>query len=111
MTEDTDSEFVQVATDVARRTLKGEYDLLLACRDLADLRGRLPGVSEEVMDTFVAVASEVDDLPLGRERGQWSVEALAAKDADAEIYRKRVRGAVEEALSKVLMSLGGSRSK
>ncbi len=49
------------AKEIARRVLDYGYDPLLACRDLAEFRGRLPGVADEIMDTFVGVASEVDD--------------------------------------------------
>ena len=95
------------AQEIARRTLDGGYDPLLACRDLAGLRGRLPGVADEIMNTFVGVASEVDDLPIGAEREHWSAEALRSKDIEAADYRERVKGAVEEALIGLLASLGG----
>jgi hypothetical protein len=95
------------AKDVARWVLSGAYDPLLACRDLAGLRAELPAVADEIIDTFVGVASEVDDLPIGSEREQWSAEALKAKDAEAADYRERVRGAVEEALRGLLAALGG----
>ncbi len=95
------------AKDIARRVLGDGYDPLLACRDLADLRDRLPGVADEIMNTFVGVASEVDDLPIGREREQWAAEALKAKDVEAADYRERVRAVVEESLRGLLASLGG----
>ncbi len=95
------------AMEIAHRTLNGEYDPLLACRNLADLRDRLPSVPSETMDVFVGVASEVDGLPIGAERKQWAAEALRSKDIEAADYRERVRATVEEALHGLLKSLGG----
>lgn len=95
------------AKEIARRVLGDGYDPLLACRDLAQLRERLPGVGDEIMDTFIGVASEVDDLPIGPEREHWAAEALKAKDVEAADYRERVRAVVEESLRGLLASLGG----
>lgn len=102
-----DSSAIERAKEVARKTLDGEYDPLLACRDLADLRGRLQGVSDETMNTFVGVASEVDGLPIGADRNNWASEALRSKDIEAADYRERVRATVEVALQALLTSLGG----
>jgi hypothetical protein len=99
---------MQRAREIALRTLAGDYDLLLACRDLSSLREQLPGVAEDVMDIFIAVASEIDDLPIGAERSHWAAESLAAKDIEANDYRARVREVVTGALQELLGSLGGS---
>lgn len=95
------------AKEIARRVLGEGYDPLLACRDLAQLRKRLPEVADEIMDTFVGVASEVDDLPIGCEREHWAVAALKSKDAEAADYREQVRAVVEDSLRQLLMSLSG----
>jgi hypothetical protein len=92
------------AKDVATRTLKRDYDLLLACRELASLRGQLP-ISDDIMDTFAGVASEVDDLPIGPEREHWSARSLKLKDAEASEYRERIRVPVERALRELLITL------
>jgi hypothetical protein len=60
------------------------------------------------MDTFLGVASEVDDYPIGSEREHWGVAALKSKDAEAAVYRERVRAVVEESLRRLLMSLSGN---
>lgn len=91
--------------EIARRVLEGGYDPLLACRELAGLKGKLPRIADDVIDTFVGVASEVDDLPIGTEREHWAADALRKKDAEAAAYRERVRGSVEEALRGLLASL------
>ena len=93
------------AGEVARRALRGEYDLLLACRDLAPLRSHLQGVPDDVVNTFVAVASEVDDLPIGAERRNWSLGALKANDIEAKKYREQVQDVVTEALRRLLAVL------
>jgi hypothetical protein len=93
------------AKEIAIKVLAGGYDLLLACRELADLRGRLPSVADDVMDTFTGVASEVDDLPIGTEREHWAADALRSKDIEAADYRERVKDAVAKALQELLMAL------
>ena len=96
----------QRAREIALRALAGDYDLLLACRDLSNFGGQLPGVGNDLMDVFVGVASEIDDLPIGAERSRWSAEVLAAKDVEAGDYRLRVRQVVTEALRRLLVVLG-----
>lgn len=96
------------AKEIARRTLDGGYDLLLACRDLASLRERLPRVADDLMNIFIGVASEVDELPIGAERKHWATETLRAKDIEAADYRELVRVTVTEALQGLLVALGGS---
>jgi hypothetical protein len=109
MTRDLESGIPPVgrAKEIARRVLGDGYDPLLACRELAQLRQRLPGVADEIMDTFIGVDSEIDDLPIGLEREHWAAEALKAKDVEAAGYRERVRPVVEESLRRLLASLGG----
>lgn len=97
------------ARQVAHRVLGEGYDPLLACRDLVHLRARLPEIPDDIMDIFVGIASEVDDLPLGSEREDWAVAALKSKDAEAADYRERVRAVVEASLRRLLMSLSGER--
>jgi hypothetical protein len=109
MTSDPVNESVasELAKEIARKTLYSNYDPLLACRDLASLRGRLLGVAEDLMTIFLGVASEIDDLPIGTEREHWAAATLTAKDVEAENYRGRVRDTVKEALQQLLSELGG----
>ena len=93
------------AKEIARKTLEGKYDLLLACRDLANLRAELSDVDDDIIDTFIGVASEIDDLPIGGERERWSADALHLKDIEAEAYRERIKSIVEEALRRLLSLL------
>jgi len=94
------------AKEIAIRVLAGGYDPLLACRDLSHLRGQLSGVTDGVMDTFIGVASEVDDLPIGAEREHWAAEVLRLKDIEAADYRARVKDTVARALQELLVALG-----
>ena len=79
-----------IVKEIARKALQGDYDILLACRDIYDLRHRLPVVSDRVLDPIVGVASEVEDLPLGNERAHWAADALVPIDREAAIYRNTV---------------------
>jgi hypothetical protein len=108
ITEEDSSRARQKAVRVARRALLGEYDLLLACRELASLRADLAEVPIAVLDTFIAVASEIDDLPVGAERRNWSLDALRTSDLAASKYRDTVRPVVTSALHSLLESLGQS---
>ena len=94
------------AKEIARRVLDEGYDPLLACRDLADLRLGLQGIADEIMDTFIGIACEVDGVPLGSERQYWAADALRLQDIKAADYRGRVRAVVEESLRQLLATLG-----
>ncbi len=98
---------MQSAREIALRTLAGDCDPLVACRSLSKFQDRLPGVAARVMDVFVGVASEIDDLPLGPERANWATVPLAAKDLEAAEYRERVRGVVSDALRELLDNTEG----
>ena len=93
------------AKEIARRVLDEGYDPLLACRDLADLRLGLQGIADEIMKTFICIASEMDGVPLGSERQYWAEDALRLQDIRAANYRGRVRADVEESLRQLLATL------
>src|SRR5690554_4133175 len=89
---------IELALGIARSTLAGEVDPLIACREIASMRSRLWGVPDGVMDVFIGVASEVDDLPLGIERDYWSQDSLRDRDVEASDYRSRVEDVVLSAM-------------
>jgi hypothetical protein len=93
------------ALAITKRALDGEYDLLLACRDLKDLREHLRGVPEDVIDILIAVESELDASPIGFERRNWSLDALKAQDVKTDRYREQVRNTVMEALRRLVSTL------
>jgi hypothetical protein len=63
-------------------------------------------MGDEVMNVFVAVASEVDGLPIGPERAHWATESLREKDLEAADYRAQVGSLVAEALRGLLEATG-----
>jgi hypothetical protein len=46
---------------------------------------------EDALLSFVGVASEVDDLPIGSEREFWNPNALAIKDRQLAEYESRIK--------------------
>jgi hypothetical protein len=100
------SDAIGRARQIAKGVLEGQCDPLLACRELADLREDLWVLGDEVIDVFVAVASEVDDLPIGSERALWATDRLREKDLEAADYRTRVKSQVANALRRLLDATG-----
>jgi len=94
--------------ELALRTLAGDYDPLLACRDIDEMRPALQGISESVALTFIGVSSEVDEYPIGPERKHWAAEALREKDVLIADYRAQVRDVVNEALRGLLSEYGAT---
>lgn len=91
------------ARQTAKKVLEGQYDPLLACRELANIEEELSAIlPREVMDVFIAVSSEVDDLPIGPERVHWAAESLRVKDLEAAKYRSQVGSRIGEALHGLL---------
>ena len=103
------SEALERAKQIANRVLAGQYDLLLACRDLTDLREDLTFVPSDAMDVFIAVSSELDGVPVGPERKYWSAEKLREHDPAIAKYREQVRDFVEGALRDLLEVAAGRR--
>jgi hypothetical protein len=97
---------IERARHIAKNVLGGQHDPLLACREIADIREELPAVADEVMDVFVAVASEVDGLPIGPDRAHWTAESLRVKHLEAANYRAQVSTQVAEALQGLLEATG-----
>lgn len=95
----------ECAREIARKTLDGDYDPLLACRDLATLRLGISRVGDKLVNVFVGVASEIDGLPVGAERKHWAAAVLKVKDIEVADYRERVRGVVTKALRELLVIL------
>ncbi len=71
---------------------------------------------ENALLSFVGVASEVDDLPIGNERDLWNSNMLAAKDRQLADYESRIReqtladcSAIEALLTAELIGAGSQR--
>ncbi len=94
---------IACARQIAKSVLEGQYDPLLACREIANMEEDLSSiVPRDVMDVFIAVSSEVDHLPLGPERVYWAAESLVVKDLEAAKYRSEVGSWIGEALHGLL---------
>ncbi len=88
----------------ARAVLSGEIGLLEGCIPLASIAHDV--VSDWRVDpdfvVFGAVASETDELPLGKARAQWSAAALARADVEIDRYTREVQDSVLAACRNVV---------
>lgn len=89
----------QQMAEAARKILAGSIDLLTGARRIVNVSRGLPEpeLSHSDVLTFVAVDSELDDVPIGSARNLWAPEALTEKDRRRDEYLARAREAVEEA--------------
>jgi hypothetical protein len=67
---------------ICEATLDEEIGIIAASRRLSALGWELFEGRHEDFITFDAVDSETDDLPVDKERKNWSAEALNRKDAE-----------------------------
>jgi hypothetical protein len=81
---------------VAADMVAGRTDLLPGCRQIVDLRSRLPkaDLTDADLIEVVAVESELDDIPTGPARAHWAPEALAEKDAQAAAYLEKSKAGI-----------------
>jgi hypothetical protein len=91
--------------DVIDACLRGEVDLLSACRHLVQLRDRLPVPQSDAMLTIAAVESELDDVPDPHQHPLWDPAALQVRIAERDDYIARVREPVEAALGQLRREL------
>jgi len=96
------SEAIERARQIAKKVIAGEYDPLLACRELAMMQEQLSILPDDVMTGFRGIDSEVDGWPLGPERAYWDKESLREKDVVTAKYREQVREGIEEDLRTLL---------
>ena len=80
------------ALKIAKKILSGEVDILLGSVKLDSLLNQNLSEEEYYESDFIiikGVASEVDDLPIGKEREEWSEEALKTKDMKIEEFKSQ----------------------
>lgn len=82
---------------VARGILSRHIGIVEGSICLSSLARNLEPWWSDKLDSFVAVASETDDLPLGLVRQHWAPDALARKDQELANYETRVRDVVLDA--------------
>ena len=68
------------AIAIARRMIGGELGVIEGCRTLSSMRWEFEAEIADQSFPFVAIASETDDLPIGKVRDLWEIDALARKD-------------------------------
>jgi hypothetical protein len=84
----------QKVAQIARDILDGRIGIIEGAREIRRFCGGHLGFDERDLDlnTFVAIDSETDDLPIGDVRQYWAPDALAQKDAEIArceaIYRE-----------------------
>ena len=84
---------------VAAAMSAGSITLLDGCRRILSLRPALSKASltDPDIQTFVAIESELDDVPMGSARNHWAPEALAQKDREAAEYLETSSAAIVRA--------------
>jgi hypothetical protein len=89
---------------VAQAILAEQVDLLTGVREIVDLRRGLPEplISDEDVMTFVAVESELDDVPTGSVRSRWDASALAEKDQRASAILSSAKESIDRACQGVI---------
>lgn len=91
------------ALQIAREVLAGDIPVLEAAITLCPLLRSDPTIaSKDDTNLMVALASEIDHLPIGRVREEWHPDFLPAKDQEVarfeRLSRKEVRSACERIL-------------
>ena len=89
----THEEYVAIqrrrVAELARQILAGEIDVLDGSRKIAELQNKLEvDDSDQDLMAFVLVESETDNLPIGTEALNWSIEALARKEPELKRARE-----------------------
>jgi hypothetical protein len=92
------------AVRIARAVLSSELGVLEGCIPLASIAHDV--VADWRIDpdfvVFGAVASETDELPLGKARSQWSAAALDRADVEIDRYTREVQDKVLAACRNVV---------
>jgi hypothetical protein len=79
---------------IAQAVIEDEIDVIAGCRLLIPHINAAGLRDDPDATVIIGVESETDDLPLGSERGNWNMDALAAKDKEREEYVSQVRSIV-----------------
>lgn len=86
---------------ILEKCMDNSYDIFLGCRYIYDNKHNLKDIPDEIMDVFSAIASEVDDLPIGNEKIYWDPDILKKKNIEIENYRDQVKEIVLESMKKL----------
>ena len=80
-----------IAREIARKALEGDYDILLAARDIYDLRHRLPTIPGTTLDDIVDIARQKWTSCPWQRTSTGQLMRFRAKDVLAADYRNNVR--------------------
>jgi hypothetical protein len=92
--------------------LAGGIGVIDAARQIDAFRGDRVEVDEFNPDfvTFLAIASETDDLPLAEARSHWAADALADKDREIARCEQLYRAKALEAASHLIARFADEKS-
>ncbi|WP_315836466.1 hypothetical protein [Bradyrhizobium prioriisuperbiae] len=76
---------------LAKSFIDGRLGVIEAARELGRLGDGFEPEINAVLIAFVAINSETDSLPVGKERALWNKDALAQHDHDIVVAEKRWR--------------------
>ena len=98
---------LQPAVSIAQDILNGRLDILAGCARLAELANAEGRWNDPDFRTFIAIESESDHLPSGRDREHWSEAALKRKDAETAAMAMFYRDTVFEACRRLVERFSG----
>jgi hypothetical protein len=76
---------------LARGVISGDLGIITVARELKSFRDGVEPDIGELLNVFVAIDSETDAFPIGKERSLWASEALERYDAEIKAAEQRWR--------------------
>jgi hypothetical protein len=77
---------------LARGLISGELGTIAVARELKSFRDGVEPEIGELLSVFVAIHSETDAFPIGKERSLWASQAFERYDAEIKTAEQRWRG-------------------
>ena len=100
----------RVAARILELMIAGKIGLIDGSRQLADMRHSLFGhtAKDEDFDHILAFESRTNHLPIGHERREWDLAALADKDREIGATEAAARSELLQACRGLLMRFGAA---
>jgi hypothetical protein len=67
----------------------GDLSVIAVARELNGFRDGVEPEAGALLDVFVAIHSETDALPIGKQRALWNAQALARQDREINAAEQR----------------------